>query len=66
MHRAAIPERKAPVAAARAGIDVLLLAGRSDSVRALDALDAALDAGELDRRALERSLLRILTLKQPL
>lgn len=64
--RAAVPGREAPVAAARAGIDVLLLAGRSDVARPLDTLGAALDAGELDRRALERSLLRILALKEPL
>jgi beta-N-acetylhexosaminidase len=64
--RAAVPEREAPVAAARAGIDVLLLAGTSDSTPARKALLDVLASRELDRGSVEQSLLRILALKRSL
>jgi beta-N-acetylhexosaminidase len=61
--RDAVPEREAPVAAARAGIDILLLAGTADGAPAREALDEALERGDLGRADLERSLVRILSLK---
>jgi beta-N-acetylhexosaminidase len=60
---AAVSEREAPVAAALAGIDILLFADTSDSRPALDALREATAQGELGRAASEDSLLRILELK---
>jgi beta-N-acetylhexosaminidase len=64
--RAAAPEPKAAVAAAAAGIDVLLYASSSDAAPAREALLRAADRGELGRTGLERSLVRILELKRDL
>jgi beta-N-acetylhexosaminidase len=61
---AAVSEREASVAAARAGIDILLFAGTDDAGPAHEALLDARDRGELSRADLERSLLRILELKR--
>jgi len=62
--RAAVSERKAPVAAALAGIDVLLLAQTGKGKPAVEALLDALARGELSRTSLEDSYLRILDLKE--
>ena len=64
--QAAASERDAAVAAAGAGIDVLLYAGTEDAAPAEAALREALRKGELDRAALERSLVRIGRLKDSL
>jgi beta-N-acetylhexosaminidase len=61
---AAASEREAPVAAARAGVDVLLLSGVEDGGPALEALRDAEREGELDRAELVESLRRILELKE--
>jgi beta-N-acetylhexosaminidase len=61
---AAASEREAAVAAARAGIDVLLYAGTDDPGEGREALRDALDRGELGRAIIERSLVRILELKE--
>ena len=53
---AAASEREAAVAAAGAGIDVLLYAGTDEPGPAESALREALRKGQLDRAALERSL----------
>jgi beta-N-acetylhexosaminidase len=63
---AAASEGETAVAAAAAGIDVLLYAGTGDPAPAEEALREALRKGELDRAALERSLLRIGRLKASL
>jgi beta-N-acetylhexosaminidase len=64
--QAVASEQEAAVAAARAGIDVLLYAGTSDASPATSALREALSKGGLHRAALERSLLRIGRLKDSL
>ncbi len=61
---AAASEREAAIDASRAGIDVLLYAGTDDPGAARDALLGAVDRGELSRGSLERSLVRILDLKE--
>jgi beta-N-acetylhexosaminidase len=63
---AQVSERDAPVAAARAGVDILLFAGTDDARTAFDAMREALDRGGLSRASLEASLARILELKDRL
>jgi beta-N-acetylhexosaminidase len=59
-------EREASVAAARAGIDILLFAGTERARPAYDALREALERRRLIRVSLEASLVRILELKERL
>jgi beta-N-acetylhexosaminidase len=59
-------EREASVAAARAGIDILLFAGTERARPAYDALREALERRRLSRVSLEASLVRILELKERL
>jgi beta-glucosidase-like glycosyl hydrolase len=53
-----------PVAAAEAGVDILLFAKTGDAEPARQALRDALRRGELSRPDVERSYLRILALKE--
>jgi beta-N-acetylhexosaminidase len=62
--RAAAPLRKAAVAAAGAGIDILLFASTAEVGPGRDALLRAAGRGELGRTGLEQSLLRVAELKQ--
>jgi beta-N-acetylhexosaminidase len=64
--QAVASEREAPVSAARAGIDILLFAKTADGGPTREALLDALRSGELSRDELERSLVRILALKEGL
>jgi beta-N-acetylhexosaminidase len=59
-------ERDAPVAATRAGVDILLLAGTERGQVAFDAVRAALERRRISRASLEASLVRILELKDRL
>ena len=63
---AQVSEREAPVAAARAGIDILLFAGTERAQPAFDAVREALERRRLSRASLEASLVRILELKDGL
>ena len=60
---ATVSEREASVAAARAGIDILLFAGTERARPAYDALREALERRRLCRPSLEASLVQILDLK---
>jgi beta-N-acetylhexosaminidase len=62
--QAATSEREVPVAAAEAGVDILLFAKTGDAEPARQALRDALRRGELSRPDVERSYLRILALKE--
>jgi beta-N-acetylhexosaminidase len=62
--QAAASEREVPVAAAEAGVDILLFAKTGDAEPARQALRDALRRGELSRPDVERSYIRILALKE--
>jgi beta-N-acetylhexosaminidase len=62
--RAMSSEQEASIAAAQAGIDILLFAQTEDAGPARGALEDALERGELTRTRLEESLVRILRLKE--
>ncbi len=64
--RQATSAEKAPVDAARAGIDVLLFAQTADAKEPAKALRQAARKGELDRDGLQRSFKRIVELKDSL